>query len=471
MKYSKQDAYLALLGADFGVFLRQCFITLYTGKEFMDNWHIDAIVYHLECAIRGEMPRLIVNLPPRHLKSFIISVALPAFILGNDPTAKIICISYSDELTKTLMQDFRRIMDSEWYKKRFANVMPSKMTQNEFLTTDGGFRYATSVGGTLTGRGGDFIIVDDPIKPEDVLSDKMRESTNEWYKNTLLSRLEDKAKSVLILVMQRLHVNDPAGFIEASGGYHKLSFPAIALKDEDIPISENEFYHRREREPLQADREDIETLEKIRDQIGPHNFASQYQQTPEAPDGAMFKKTWFQFVSKVPPRTPDGHFIISIDTASSKTETADYTAIMFMYSDSTGHYVLRAHRGRWEYSELEVIVSNYVRKYPDATFIVESANIGIAIISTLRKAGTKCFSARPKDSKLMRASWILPTVHKKKVHIVNMEGKNEWVDPFMNEILSFPHGRFDDYVDCFTQAVQWADGRIIVANVYTVGAG
>ena len=470
MKYSKQDAYLALLGSDFGVFLRQCFHTLYPGKEFMDNWHIDAIVYHLECAIRGEMPRLIVNVPPRHLKSFITSVALPAFILGNDPTAKIICISYSDELTKTLMMDFRRIVEAEWYKKRFANVIPSKVTQNEFVTTEGGFRYATSVGGTLTGRGGDFIIVDDPIKPEDVLSDKIRESTNEWYKNTLLSRLDDKNRSVLILVMQRLHVNDPTGYMGVSGGFHKLSFPAIAIKDEDIPISKDGVYHRRAGEPLQKDREDIDTLKKIRDEIGPHNFASQYQQTPEAPEGALFKKDWFQFVSKVPVRKPDGHFIISIDTASSKTETADFTAIMLMYSDDVSHCVLRAHRGRWEYSELEVIVSNYIKKYSDATFIVEAMGVGIAIISTLRKAGIKCIPVKPKESKMQRASWILPTVFKKRVHILNIEGNNEWVEPFLNELLTFPHGRYDDYVDCFTQAVQWADSRFLSVNCYTLGA-
>ena len=175
------------------------------------------------------MPRLIINLPPRQLKSFIVSVALPAFILGMDPSAKIICISYSDDLAKALARDFKRIIESAWYRTVFPDVRPTKMTESEFVTDQGGTRYATSVGGTLTGRGGDFIIIDDPIKPEEALSDKARQSTNEWYKSTLLSRLDDKAKSVLILVMQRLHVNDLTGFVEASGGFHKLALPAIAV--------------------------------------------------------------------------------------------------------------------------------------------------------------------------------------------------------------------------------------------------
>ena len=148
-----------------------------------------------------------------------------------DPAVKIICASYSDELAKTLARDFKRIVESDWYRRVFADVRPTKMTESEFATDAGGSRYATSVGGTLTGRGGDFIIIDDPIKPEDAFSDKARASPpTSGTGARSLSRLDDKAKSVLILVMQRLHVNDLTGFVEASGGFHKLSLPAIALQ-------------------------------------------------------------------------------------------------------------------------------------------------------------------------------------------------------------------------------------------------
>ena len=157
MKLSKQEeAYLAAIGSDLKVFLRQAFETIYPGKAFLDNWHIDAIVHCLERSIEGHMPRLIINLPPRQLKSFIVSVALPAFILGVDPSAKIICISYSDDLAKALARDFKRIIESAWYRKVFPDVRPTKMTESEFATDQGGTRYATSVGGTLTGRGGRF---------------------------------------------------------------------------------------------------------------------------------------------------------------------------------------------------------------------------------------------------------------------------------------------------------------------------
>lgn len=112
MSITKQEAYFAAVRSDLKVFMRQAFDTLYPGKAFMDNWHVDAIIWQLEQTIRGKQPRLIINLPPRQLKSFIVSVVLPAFILGIDPTAKVICISYSDELAKTLSRDFRRLIEA-----------------------------------------------------------------------------------------------------------------------------------------------------------------------------------------------------------------------------------------------------------------------------------------------------------------------------------------------------------------------
>ena len=260
---------------------------------------------------------MIINLPPRQLKSFIVSSVLPAFILGLDPTAKTICVSYSDELAKALSRDFKRIVESDWYRRVFPEVRPTKMTENEFVTDAGGSRYATSVGGTLTGRGGDFIIIDDPIKPEDAFSDKARASTNEWYRSTLLSRLDDKAKSVLILVMQRLHVNDLTGFVEASGGFHKLSLPAIALRDEHIPLSDHEAYDRLADEVLHEEREDRATLEAIRDQIGSYNFAAQYQQRPETPEGSLIKRKYIQVIGPSHPIRPGGWHWVSIDSALS----------------------------------------------------------------------------------------------------------------------------------------------------------
>jgi predicted phage terminase large subunit-like protein len=464
---SDPQAYLALLRTDFLVFLHQAFATVYPGKELMGNWHIEAIVHALELSLRGQMPRLIINLPPRHLKSFIVSVALPAFNLGLDPSAKIICVSYSDDLAKTLARDHKRIVESDWYRRVFANVRLSKVTEGEVVTEDGGFRYATSVGGTLTGRGADFIIIDDPTKPEEAASDKARMAVNDWFRSTLLSRLDDKARSVLIIVMQRLHVNDLTGFAEASGGFHKLAFPAIGTKDEVIALRNGEVYRRREGEPLQASRECIEVLRRMRDEIGAFNFGSQYQQAPETPDGGMIKRKWLKCVNHVPASDQGGEYFISIDSALSTSSTADYSAISVVYACNRRFHVLKAERGRWDYETLKAKGLYYIERLGTrsrpVTFVIERAGSGVSLLKYLRDLRSDrfyVFDYVPKHDKVVKAAYALPIFESGRVFIVGTPGKDAWVEPYINEFVNFPHGRFDDQVDSLVQLLPWADRRL-----------
>lgn len=148
-------------------------------------------------------------MPPRSLKSICTSVAFPAWILGKDPSKRIITTSYSDELASKLARDCRAVMDTKWYKELFpqTRLNPNKRTETEYETTKNGYRLATSVGRTLTGRGGNFIIIDDPIKPQEALSETKRKSVNQWYTNTLYSRLDNKNTDVIIIVMQRVHTD------------------------------------------------------------------------------------------------------------------------------------------------------------------------------------------------------------------------------------------------------------------------
>jgi hypothetical protein len=147
----------------------------------------------LEACRQGKIRRLIINVPPRHLKSLCASIALPAWWLGHEPTAQIVCVSYGQDLSDKLARDCRTIMMSKWYHGLFpTRISAQKQAVGEFITTMQGFRLATSVGGVLTGRGGDVIIIDDPLKPEEALSETQRRLTNEWYDHTLVSRLNDK---------------------------------------------------------------------------------------------------------------------------------------------------------------------------------------------------------------------------------------------------------------------------------------
>jgi predicted phage terminase large subunit-like protein len=453
------QAYLALVRGDFKVFLQHAFQSLNPDTEFLDNWHLDAIVNCLEQARRGRMRRLAINMPPRHLKSFIVSVAWPAFLLGQDPSVKVICVSYSDDLARALARTFRRIVEKDWYRQIFTNVRFTKVTENEVNTDHGGLRLATSVGGTLTGRGADFILIDDPIKPEDAQSDKARQGVNDWYRSTLLSRLDDKQRSVLILVMQRVHINDLTGFVEGEG-FHKLSLPAIALHDEAIQIDDELVHRRRAGEALHPGREDLVVLEQMKNAVGPAIFNALYQQDPDAPDGGLFKRKYFAFVDK-PPAIARGTLFVSIDSAASTLETADYTAISLVLGLEGLFYVLHAERGRWDLEALVSKVWSYVKlrgtNQRPVHFVVENASTGISLISHLRASinrgdgRLRCFSYLPRQDKMTRAALSLPFFIEGRVVIVNEPGRNAWVEPFINEFLCFPNGRFDDLVDSLVQ--------------------
>jgi hypothetical protein len=198
-----------ILAQDFSAFVRKVFETVSPGDAYLANWHIDAMTFTAECVVDGKIKRLVTTVPPRHLKSIIFSVALPAYLLGQDPTKRIICVSYSNELAIKHAIDFRAVITSEWYRRVFpkTRVSREKDTQFETMTILRGFRFATSLGGTLTGRGADLIVLDDPQKPEEALSEAQRNSAGQWFDTTLLSRLDSKSEGIVVIVMQRLAVS------------------------------------------------------------------------------------------------------------------------------------------------------------------------------------------------------------------------------------------------------------------------
>src|ERR1700730_6033088 len=220
--------YEAVLRSDLGYFAERCFYQLNPQATFLMNWHLEVIAAKLVAVREGKIRRLIINLPPRHLKSLLASIAFPAWCLGHDPSAQILCVSYAQDLADKLARDCRGIMMSPWYRRIFpTRLAPHRHAVQEFITTRQGYRLATSTGGVLTGRGADLILIDDPSKPEEALSDARRNATNEWFLNTLYSRLNDKRRGAIVIIMQRLHEDDLVGHVLGLGPWDLLSFPAV----------------------------------------------------------------------------------------------------------------------------------------------------------------------------------------------------------------------------------------------------
>jgi hypothetical protein len=297
-----QRILVALLRTDLRYFIQRVFLTVCPGERYQHNWHIDAIVYRLMQVHSGETRRLLINQPPRSMKSICVSVAFVAWLLGHDPSRRVIVVSYSQDFAAELHRQFRVVVNSDWYRELFPATRWSKETGLELVTTKGGGRYATSIGATLTGRGADLILVDDPLNAAEILSEPARKRVIDWYSGSLVSRLNDKETGAIIAVMQRLHEEDLAGHLLGMGGWDHLNLPAKAMEDEKIPIGNGRMQRRKAGDLLHPERESAETLEKIRLEISGLQFSAQYQQRPVPIEGNLIKRAWFRVYDRLPER-------------------------------------------------------------------------------------------------------------------------------------------------------------------------
>src|SRR5215467_6215082 len=371
--------YAGLLRADFASFAQHVFAELYPKTRFQMNWHLWVIAARLAAVRTGKIRRLAIHLPPRHLKSLLASIAFPAWVLGHDPSAEILCVSYAQDLADKWSRDCRCIVLSPWYRALFpTRLAPSRRAMAEFETTTKGCRIATSVGGVLTGRGADLIIIDDPLKPEQALSDPFREGANEWYDSTLYSRLNDKAKSAIVLVMHRLHEDDLAGHVLAREEWEELRFPAIAEADERhriVTLWGPRVFCRREGEALFPAREPLAMLAEIRRTIGEYNFAGQYQQAPAPLGGGLVKPQWFRRyrAADLPDRFE--RVVQSWDTANKASDLSDFSVFTSWGIAGRDLYLLGVLRRRMEYPELKrAVVAEYARLKPDVVLIEDRAS-------------------------------------------------------------------------------------------------
>src|ERR1700733_4654933 len=387
---SEERKFQALLRSDFRAFVHKAFTTLCPGQDYVSTWHVEAIAWQLERVRRGEIRRLIINMPPRSLKSIMASVAFPAFVLGHSPSRRIICVSYSGDLAKKHSNDFRALIESHWYRAAFpaTRIGPVKDSETEIEFTARGFRLATSVGGTLTGRGGDIIVIDDPLKPDDALSETKRSAANQWFTNTLLSRLDDKRTGAIVIVMQRVHMDDLTGFLlSQSNEWELLSLPAIAEFEETIALGNGHSHRRQFGEALSPEREPVHVLEALKLQIGSDAFSAQYQQAPVPPGGAMVKRQWVRrYAEELPSRDEQLMILQSWDTASKGGPENDWSVCTtWILTRRKRWYLLDVWRRRVDYPALKAAAKSLAKQWSPQRILVEDAVTGTALVQELRE--------------------------------------------------------------------------------------
>jgi predicted phage terminase large subunit-like protein len=444
-------------------FVQLGFEVLEPGQEYLDSWHVETICWHLQQLYEGNNRRQIINIYPRSLKSFIASVCFPAWVLGRNPGAKFLCISYGEDLSKDLSLKSKQLMQSALYTTLFPHTKLADIenTATKFWTTANGYRQATTVAGATTGFGADFIVVDDPIKGTDANSAHILEKTSKAFAESILTRLNNPKKGVIAVVMQRLHPNDLTGHLLEHGGWELLRIPARAEQLEHYQRY-NDVYHRQPGELLQPALLGETELKERRMVMGSVAFETQYQQNPLPPGGTIFLWEWFKFYRK----PPTAEFVIqSYDTATSSSTSADYTVCQTWVITGGCMFIVDLQRFRGSHVELLKRAELLEERHKPDAIICEGVGSGIPFYQEMRATfGKRVFCDAPRIEKAVRALAVTPVLERGKVYL---PAEAAWLPEFRAEILSFGNGKHDDQVDCMVQFIRWAP--ILLEKIKNLG--
>ena len=390
--------------------------------------------------------RLIINMPPRHTKSEFASVYFPAWIIGKFPKLKIMQVSHNTELAVRFGSKVRNIIDSSEYKQIFGDVKlrEDSKAKGRWETNQGGEYYAAGVGASITGRGADLLIIDDPHTEQDSMSDLAMERAYDWYTSGPRQRLQPGGS--ILLVMTRWAEDDLTGRLlkaqkePKADSWKTISFPAI------LPDGK----------PVWSEYWELSELEKIKASLPVRNWSAQYMQEPTSEEGAIIKREWWQpWKEEHIPNLI--HVIQSYDTAFSKKETADYSAIttwgVFYPDEVTPNIILLdAIRGKYDFPELKVVAMDAYKYWEAESVIIEQKASGEPLTQEFRRMGIPVIPFIPSkgNDKFARVNAVAPLFESGAVWFPYGES---FADAVIEECASFPHGANDDFVDSMTQAM------------------
>ncbi|MGJ8623157.1 MAG: phage terminase large subunit [Yoonia sp.] len=449
------DVLAAILRQDLSSFIQRAFAVVDPGATYRHGWHVDAIASHLEQVARGEIKRLIITMPPRSLKSIAASIAFPAWLLGHDPRRQIVAVSYSDILSEKLAIDCLRVLSAPWYQALFpaTRIAKGQSRRADFATTRGGGRFSTTIGGTLTGRGGDVILIDDPHKPEDAVSEVKRTAVLDWFRSTLLSRQNDPGNSALVLIQQRVHEGDLAGMLLEQGGWTHLDLQAIADERQVIDLGWRGKIIREPGHLLHPDRLSQEVLDERQVELGAYLFAAQYQQRPAPLGGGLVKWDWFKTYAEPPAPASGDRIVQSWDTASKADQANDWSVCTTWQVRGRSAWLLDVHRVRLEFPELRRRIKTLHSQWNAGLVLIEEAGSGVQLLQDLRQENR--ISVRgmiPKDDKATR---LLSVSHLIEGGQIAVPANAPWIPDFQREVAVFPNGKHDDQVDSLSQFLKW----------------
>ena len=417
-------------------------------SDFIEGEHHKIFAQKLEDVANGKIKRLIVNMPPRHTKSEFASTFFPSWLLGRNPKLKLMQITHTAELAFRFGRKVRDIIDSEEYKQVFPDVSLKQDSKSagRWETNKGGEAFYSGIGGAVTGRGADLLVLDDIHSEQDALSPKALDNAWDYYSSGPRQRLQPGGS--IVVVMTRWSTKDLTGRLLAAqtdpkaDKWEVVEFPAI------FPETGN---------PLWKEFWSIEELESIKASLPVSKWSAQWLQNPTSEEGAILKREWWQKWDK--DQIPNMQYVIqSYDTAFSKNETADYSAIttwcVFYPEEALSApaiLLLDVKKGRWDFPELkEEALKQYKYWEPD-TVIIEAKASGMPLTHELRQMGIPVVNYTPSrgQDKIARVNAVSPILESGMVYAP----EERWAEELIEECAAFPFGDHDDLVDSTTQAL------------------
>jgi predicted phage terminase large subunit-like protein len=470
-------------------FIRQAWKLIEPGRRLVWNWHIDCVADHLEAVSKGQLRKLIINIPRRHLKSQSVSVFWPAWEWTRNPEARWLFGSHSLNLCVRDSRHCRQIVESNWYKSLWGNKFTLTSDQNQktyFENDKKGFRLCRSVGASAIGQGGDFVVADDPHDPMEVQSDIQRQAVLDWWDGVMSASVVDPEKSAHVLIMQRVHHQDLTGHLIEQGGYEVLSLPTEFIPERKCSTSIGFSDPRTERsELLFPKRFKQEYIDSQKISLGSYKFAGQHQQNPSPQEGGLAKRHWWRFWyypgNPLPPPPPfqlaDGTFVTSHcsplptqgengsskphfdsliqswDMAFKDDPSGSFVVGQVWGSKGADRFLMDQDRRQIDFSATLEAVRNLTKRWPDALQkLVEDKANGPAVISALRHEIGGIVEVEPQGGKEARAQAVLPAIESGNVYLPH-PAIAPWVNDYIEEWAAAPHGDYWDQIDSTSQAL------------------
>lgn len=481
-KEAELDLLLATLAAhSLREYIQQAWSVIEPGTPFTPGWHIEAIAAHLEAVSRGEIRKLLINMPPRHMKSLAVSVFWPTWEWITKPELGWLFASYAMSLAVRDSVKCRRIIESAWYQRRWGEVYQLTGDQNvksRYDNTRMGYRVSLSVDSAVTGEGGDRIVIDDPHNVREADSEAIRSTTISWWREAMSTRANNPKTVGRVMVMQRVHEEDLSGYVlAAEDGWDHLCMPAEFEPRIQVHVSAIGWKDPRQEpgELLWPAQFGPKELADLKQSLGSYGSAGQLQQRPAPAEGGMFKRVWWRFWhlpgQPLPPvtvRQPDGTIhqcpvvalpaafdlmLQSWDLAFKDTKASDYVVGQVWARRAADKFLLDQIRDRMNFPETLQAVLELSRKHPEAvTRLVEDKANGPAVIAALQNQISGLIPIEPMGSKQARAAAASPQVESGNVYLPH-PFLAPWVEGFIEEHASFPKGSHDDQVDSSSQAL------------------